>query len=351
MITRRHLAAVVALFAVVAFTGPVSAQYTGQRVPLGILITNWDCVPCAPANQALDAYMPTQGNDVALIRVHCWWPGPADPIYLANVLQSSFLVNNTPSGADYAPHLWLDNSVNLGSDGPGFAAGFNARKQVPAPLEITVGYDLAASQVHATVHVLDAMPAGDYRLYVAITEDDIYAAGVNGEDRHNQAFRRLYPDLDGIPVVNAVGDQSFVVDTPLHFRWVFDQCRATVYVQEYASAVVMNAGTMFLHEATTTPVGDAAVPATRLLGAAPNPFNPQTTIRFTLAEAGPAVVSIHDLAGRRVRVLTSGTLAAGGHEVIWNGADEHGTAVPSGVYLVRLRIGEVVDTFKVVLAK
>jgi hypothetical protein len=351
MFTRRHLAAALGLLAVVAFAGPAAAQYTGQRVPLGILVTNWDCVPCAPANQALDAFMPTQGNDVALIRVHCWWPGPADPIYLANIPQSTYLVDNTPAGADYAPHLWLDNLVNLGSEGGGFAAGFNARKQVPAPLEITVGYDIAASQVHATVHVLDAMPAGDYRLYVAVTEDNVYAAGVNGEDRHNQAFRRLYPDLAGIPVANAVGDQTFVVDTPLHIRWVFDKCRATVFVQEYASAVVMNAGTMFLHEAASTPVGGADLPATRLLGAAPNPFNPQTTIRFALASAGPAEVAIHDLAGRRVRVLTSGTLAAGGHEVVWHGDDGQGQPVPSGVYLVRLRAAGTVDTDRVVLTK
>jgi hypothetical protein len=116
-------------------------DFTGQRVPLGFLITNWDCGPCVQANQALDAYIPPQGNDVALIRVHCWWPGDDDPIYFANEDQAEFLVWNTPTGADFAPHLWLDNYVNAGSNGAGYANYYENQKLVPAPLEIAVpGY-------------------------------------------------------------------------------------------------------------------------------------------------------------------------------------------------------------------
>ena len=67
--------------------------------------------------------------------------------------------------------------------------------------------------------------------------------------------------------------------------------------------------------------------------------------------AGPAEVSIYDLAGRRIRVLAGGLATAGEHEVVWRGDDGLGQPVPSGIYLVRLRAGGSADTRKVVLTK
>jgi hypothetical protein len=229
-------------------TGAALAQDSGQRVPCGILITNWDCGPCAPMNAALDAYIPTQGNDVALIRVHCWWPGADDPIFGANEDQSTFLVNNTPSGPDYAPHLWMDNHVDLGFSDADAVPGFEARKNVPSPLLVDIDFDQTHQQTHVNVEILDPLPAGDYRLFVAVTEDGVFAPGSNGEDYHNQAFRWLFPDTGGLPVETILGLQQFVVDTPINSRWVYENCRATAYVQQLDTGEIQNAGTMFVTE-------------------------------------------------------------------------------------------------------
>ncbi len=82
--------------------------------------------------------------------------------------------------------------------------------------------------------------------------------------------------------------------------------------------------------------------------AAPNPFNPQTQIRFDLVQGGSVRLGIHDLAGRIVRRLIVGThLAPGRHERRWDGRDASGASAPSGVYVVRLeasgavRIGQI----------
>jgi hypothetical protein len=69
---------------------------------------------------------------------------------------------------------------------------------------------------------------------------------------------------------------------------------------------------------------------------APNPFNPRTTIRFTLPADGGARLAIYDLAGRLVRTLVAGSLAAGEHEAVWDGCDDAGRAQASGSYLARL---------------
>jgi len=91
--------------------------------------------------------------------------------------------------------------------------------------------------------------------------------------------------------------------------------------------------------------------ATRLIGAFPNPFNPRTTVAFETASAGPVLLAIHDLTGARVRVLATDALPAGRHEASWDGTDERGRRVASGVYVARLVAGPVRDVKKVVMVQ
>lgn len=70
--------------------------------------------------------------------------------------------------------------------------------------------------------------------------------------------------------------------------------------------------------------------------AVPNPFNPQTVISFDLAASGPAKLVLYDAVGRRVRTLVGGTLTEGTHRYVWDGVDDRGRSVASGVYLARL---------------
>jgi flagellar hook assembly protein FlgD len=83
----------------------------------------------------------------------------------------------------------------------------------------------------------------------------------------------------------------------------------------------------------------------------PNPFNPSTTIRFDLARTGYASLEVYDLSGRHVRTLDSGYLSAGQHWALWNGQDEHGKTVASGVYFLRLSGQDFVKTQRVALIK
>jgi len=85
------------------------------------------------------------------------------------------------------------------------------------------------------------------------------------------------------------------------------------------------------------PGGQPAKLQTRLLGAAPNPFNPRTEIRFELEHVGEVRLEIFDVAGRLVRSWSLPQLAAGPHSVPWDGHDAHGNAVSSGVYYLRLQ--------------
>jgi flagellar hook assembly protein FlgD len=83
----------------------------------------------------------------------------------------------------------------------------------------------------------------------------------------------------------------------------------------------------------------------------PNPFNPSTTIAFSLPESAPVTLAIYDVNGRMVRTLVSGERAAGMHEVVWNGMDDNGRAVASGVYVYRLAAGNDVSIRRLALIR
>ena len=89
------------------------------------------------------------------------------------------------------------------------------------------------------------------------------------------------------------------------------------------------------------PFGEAGQ-VTRLYANQPNPFNPRTTLRFTLSTRQETTLAIYDVGGRRVRTLIDAELEGGPHEIVWDGTDDAGHALASGVYWSQL----VTDDFR-----
>jgi hypothetical protein len=92
--------------------------------------------------------------------------------------------------------------------------------------------------------------------------------------------------------------------------------------------------------------------AVRGLSNSPNPFNPTTTISFELTRPAHATVQIYDVGGARIRSLVSRDLSAGVHQSRWDGTDDQGRPVASGIYFYRLAVdGDIVATRKMTLLK
>jgi len=99
-------------------------------------------------------------------------------------------------------------------------------------------------------------------------------------------------------------------------------------------------------------VEDAPAPAgLRLQQNHPNPFNPATSIGFSLGAGGSVVLDIHDTSGRTVIRRDLGWLESGYHETVWRGIDSSGRAVPSGVYFYRVSTGGRSQTRRMVLLR
>ncbi|MCP4545217.1 MAG: T9SS type A sorting domain-containing protein [bacterium] len=100
----------------------------------------------------------------------------------------------------------------------------------------------------------------------------------------------------------------------------------------------------------TTSVDETPAPITALSNY-PNPFNPATTIAFSLPRDMTVDLAVYSLRGRLVRRLLQGAVSAGTRQATWNGTDGQGHAMPSGIYMVRLMTEDGVDVRKIVLAK
>ena len=152
---------------------------------------------------------------------------------------------------------------------------------------------------------------------------------------------------------NPQGDAATHLDSGT-FKSVYFAFSFEGIAQSADRDAVMNAVLAFLNG--SSPVLDlpgskpylASVPE-----AAPNPFNPSTTIRFDIGGTSVTdmTVSVYDLRGRLVRTLHDGPAQPGPQVMNWNGLDESGETVASGVYLTRIAVADDGQVLKVTLTK
>jgi hypothetical protein len=83
----------------------------------------------------------------------------------------------------------------------------------------------------------------------------------------------------------------------------------------------------------------------------PNPFNPTTTIDFSLPKTTMATLSVYNMIGQRVATLANGVYSAGTHKTLWDGTDDTGQPVESGLYMYQLQTEEMTLCRKMVLLK
>lgn len=83
----------------------------------------------------------------------------------------------------------------------------------------------------------------------------------------------------------------------------------------------------------------------------PNPFNPVTVINYAVPEKSTVAIEIFNILGQKIKTLVDGERAAGHHSVLWDGKDETGKEVGSGIYLYRLKAGQLTQSKKMLLLK
>ncbi len=158
--------------------------------------------------------------------------------------------------------------------------------------------------------------------------------------------------LDGFYLYRAElpGDLARIIDNPLppYTRTYEDRKiepgKKYLYV---VTALTEDGREVYAPEATVYSI----TPALALFQNVPNPFNPRTTIGFFLADQGHVSLIIYDTAGRFIRRLADMPMQPGRHQIDWDGRDEKGRAVSSGVYFYRLTTGKQTSARRMVLLR
>jgi len=161
--------------------------------------------------------------------------------------------------------------------------------------------------------------------------------------------------------VDAGLDAKTIHDGPVGMHFTLDDGTGYLVRNIYAlgAPVAMPSAsgkkTVTPEQQSTPKTGPSAAPSvariTELTSIHPNPFNPQTTVHFSLANSVRVRISIYDVTGALVRQLVDEPMSSGQHEARWDGKSERGTGVTSGVYFVRMMAGSYSEVRKIVMLK
>jgi len=287
---------------------------------------------------------PDRAPDVVLItwfcptNLGCTW-GMLQPV-IANVRAAGIVVvaaagvNGPGCSTIHDPPQIYDEAYTVGASGPDdMIASFSGRGPVIRDQSFRTKPDVCAPGIN----ILTSTPGGDYAWYsgtsVATSQVAAMVALVV------TAAPELARDVDAIEArINATAVQL------LSNQCDNDGVPNNVYGHGRIDALAACGGVTAAPPAGTT--------FARLLPAAPNPFNPRTTLSYELAIAGPVDLRIFDAAGRLVRVLVNErSQVEGRYAVAWDGRSDGGRVVAAGVYLGRLSSGGNTDVQRLVLVR
>jgi len=281
--------------------------------------------------------------DCVAFMPHVNWPQSNDPFYVHNTADNNG--RRALYGVNAVPFEILDGVLE-----PVYfytyariLAAYNTRKAVPTDvtLSYTGLYVPSTGQVDFTVtaSTTSALPAGDFRLHIVLTESGIFYDAANGIDYHEFTLRKMFPTFNGTSVSFSGGfPQTAQASTSftLNPAYVPANCKLVYFLQNHTTKEVFQAGQITLDDIQDL-TDVAELPLRLRLGANyPNPFNPSTTIPLSLDAEASVRLAVHDAAGRELRVLHDGALPAGSREFHWDGRDAAGQTLPSGVYLFRV---------------
>ncbi|MDD4308981.1 MAG: T9SS type A sorting domain-containing protein [Candidatus Cloacimonetes bacterium] len=171
-----------------------------------------------------------------------------------------------------------------------------------------------------------------------ITGNPLFLEGV---DIHDPLYYSLFA---GSPCINAGTSDTLGLNLPpydLAGNWRIWNGRIDIGCFEYGSEPWVT------NDDPISPALANVINATNY----PNPFNPSTTIDFSLPLAGVATLEIYNLKGQKVRQLLNSNLPSGSHKAVWDGINDFGQPVSSGIYFYRVNCNKQAFTGKMILAK
>ena len=140
------------------------------------------------------------------------------------------------------------------------------------------------------------------------------------------------------------------------YQWIVpgissDSCVVRVVAFDHAKLAGEDASDGYFSVRASTGTDGPPAIAFSLAQNYPNPFNPLTTIDYSVARTSPVELAIFDVNGRKIRTLVGEIKARGIYKTVWNGRNDRGSSVASGVYFYRLTAGDFIEIKKMILLR
>lgn len=265
--------------------------------------------------------------------IECDWADPCEPGIFRSPDGGQLLVLLRENSRKY-------NSFFITSNDEGET--WSALKELPGALtgDRHTGKQLPDGRLFISFRDqgLDSPTWGDWVGWIG-TYDDI----INGrEGQYRLLIKDNTRDADcAYPGVELLADSTIVTTTYGH--WIEGQQPYIVSARFKASEVDRLVG--------IDSRKDRSPGSYRLYQNYPNPFNPNSTIRYSLKDSGHTSLNVYDVQGRIVRTLVDDFRERGNHRVVWDGKDQWGKPVSSGIYVYRLRANGFKDYKKMALIR
>jgi hypothetical protein len=239
---------------------------------------------------------------------------------------------------DYLYGLRIVDVSNPGT--PAQVGGY--QNFVAAAHNVTVAGNLAYLAMSDALRILDvSVPFNPMVVGTLPMPDEVFATAVADGIAYLCAGTAGVFEVDvSNPSAPAVVDHFASGDAAVGVCFFYDN----IVIADRANGILI-----LRNDALTATPGPSASPP--VLRAFPNPFNPSTTIRFTLSEPGPVELHVFDVRGRVVRTLVRQRHDGGAHAISWDGRNDDGRFVGSGVYFCRFLNERVAESLKIVLIK
>jgi len=179
----------------------------------------------------------------------------------------------------------------------------------------------------------------------------VIAAFVGDELRGKNKVKRVEGQTYALVLINTITENetvSFKIWKPGSNVLTFDNTLATI-----PGGTTGSLTSMYQFNMQYTDTDDIIAPQfiNELHPAYPNPFNPTTTIKFSLKDNQRASVAVYNIKGQRVTTLVDDMLEKGYHEIVWNSTNAQGKSIGSGIYFIRMTTDNYRKVQKVVLIK
>jgi hypothetical protein len=327
------------------------------------IFTSTTCSPCYAADVFyFQSWYPSYGGNASVVTLayHVWWPSPGnDPMYLANTAPVQARSNYYQPTGGYAPRAYIDGFIDGTSNYSGWPGQIEGRWLDFSPINIVLTGTRNGNvlNLNAAITAEQAVNSANWRVHWAVVESELsYQQNSPGgyvPFVHEFVHRDMNPDGNGSAITISQGQTVNVARTiTMNSAWQAANSRVIVFVQNNTDKKVQNAE--YIETSTLTGVGDPVNGKPTVFDVSqnyPNPFNPSTRIDYAVSKPSFVSIGVFDLLGQQVKTLVAQEKNAGAYDVQWDGTDNSGRSLPSGMYLYRMTAGSYSATRKMMFLK